>query len=456
MKTAKSNIDMCNGPLFINIVKYTLPLILTGLLQMFFNAADIIVIGQFRGSNSVAAIGATSSICNLLLNLFLGISTGVSATVANAIGAKNEKRVSNTVHTAIFIALIFGVFLTLTTFSLSEILLGLMDTPKKILNLSVTYMRIFSLGMTASLVYNFSAAILRASGDTKSPLVYLSIAGITNVLLNLFLVKFFNMDVEGVAIATIISQLVSAILVILKLLRVKNECRLIFSKLHIHFTELKQIVIIGVPAGLQSVMFSLSNVFIQSSINSFGASAVAGNSAASNIEGFVYVLMNSFSHTALNFTSQNIGAGKYNRISRIYKLNVLIMCSVAISVISMVLLFAQKLLGFYITNDPTAVEYGALRLQYICITYFICGIMEITTGIVRGMGSSLAPMIISVFCVCGLRILTVLTLFQIPMLHSLETLYVSYPVSWGLCIIFTFIIYLRLRKKYKSNLVAEH
>ena len=454
MVKLKNNIDMCNGPIFINILKYTFPLILTGLLQMFFNTADIIVIGQFRGSDSVAAIGATTSVCNLLLNLFLGIATGVSAAVANAIGAQDKKRVSNTVHTAILIAVIFGVILTGVTLSLSNFLLNLMDTPKEIIHLSVTYMRIFSLGMTASLVYNFSAAVLRASGDTKSPLIYLTIAGIANVLLNIILVKFFDMNVEGVAIATVVSQVLSAILVIIKLLRLNNECRLNFSMLRIHFAELKRIIIIGVPAGLQSVMFSLSNVFIQSSINSFGASAVAGNSASTNIEGFAFIIMNSFSHTALNFTSQNVGAGKYNRISKIYKLNVLVMCGITVSVISVILLFAEKLLGFYITNDPVAMDYGLLRIRCIGIAYLIGGIMEITTGMVRGLGSSLAPMIISIFCVCGLRILTVLTLFQIPALHSLETLYVSYPISWGLCIIFTFIIYLRLRKKYKSNIIT--
>ena len=445
------SIDMCNGPLVSNIIRYTIPIILTGVFQMFFNAADIIVIGQFCGSLSVGAIGATSSIINLMLNLFIGISTGVGAVVATNLGAQNKEAVFRTVHTAIPLALICGVFVSVMCFTFSKYILILMKTPEDILGLSTLYLKIYSIGMLFSLVYNFSAAILRAKGDTKSPLIYLTISGIVNVVLNIIFVKVFSMNVEGVAIATVVSQILSAVLVIIRLLRIDGSCKLYLSKLYLYLPELKRIISIGIPAGIQGTIFSFSNVIIQSSINTFGASAVTGNSAAGNIEGFIYVVMNSFYQTALNFTGQNVGAGKYERLNKILKYNLMIMTGIALSIISLILIFSRQLLNVYITNDSASVDFGITRMQYVCSLYFLCGIMEIFTGMLRGLGSSVAPMFISILGACGFRILWIFTIFQIPILHNLNTLYIAYPISWSLCIIAELILYIFLKRKHTKK-----
>ena len=446
----RSNIDMISGPLLSNVIRYTIPIILTGLLQLLFNAADLIVIGCFRGSESVGAVGATGSISNLLVNVFIGLSTGISVVTANAIGARDSEGVRRTVHTAMPIALIGGAVLSVIGVTLAEPLLRLMDTPASILPKSVLYMQIYFAGILFNLVYNFGAAILRAAGNTKSPLIYLTIAGVTNVILNIVFVTIFSMDVEGVAIATVVSQAISSVLVIIKLMRTDADWRFIPRKMRINMRALQKIAYIGLPAGIQGSVFSISNVLIQSSVNSFGASAVSGNAAAGNIEGFIYVTMNAFYQTTLNFTGQNIGAGNINRIGKIVRTNMLTMFAVSVVLSNLAYMFAPQLLSIYITDDPSAIQIGVTRMTYICLPYFLCGIMEVLVGAVRGTGASLAPMLISILGVCGIRIVWILTVFKAPAFHSLDSLYFSYIISWLACII-GYIIYLNIRLRLFKN-----
>lgn len=448
----KNKIDMLNGPLFKNIVAYTIPIILTGILQLLFNAADLVVVGRFCGSNSVGAVGATTSMIHLIINLFMGISMGAGVSTAYAIGAKDDELLSKTIHTAIPTAFISGVLLTVIGVFSCNILLGWMGTPAEFIELSSLYCRIYFLGMVANMVYNFGAAILRAAGDSRSPLIFLTIAGVLNVFLNVIFVTIFKLDVAGVALATIISQFLSAILVIIALMRRTDGCKFIFKKMKIDFIVIKKILKIGLPAGIQSTIFSISNVIIQSSVNSFGNIAVAGNSAAANLEGFVYILLNSFYQTSLNFTGQNAGAGNYKRLLSVYK-TCLLLVGVC-GLISGVLFYAfgKPLLSIYITDSPQAIEYGMTRLAFICMPYFLCGLMEVTTGAIRGMGVSVGPMLISLVGVCGVRLGWIFTVFQNPRWHSLESLFSSYIVSW----IFTFsallIMYIAI---YKDRIMSK-
>ncbi len=451
----KLNIDMINGPLLSNIIRYTIPIILTGILQLLFNAADLIVISHFRGSESVGAVGATGSLTNLFVNLFIGISTGVGVVVANAIGAKDDDNVRKTVHTAIPLAVICGVILSVAGVSFSEPLLRMMDTPEAILPKSSIYMKIYFCGVVFSLVYNFSAAILRATGDTKSPLMFLSLGGAANVILNVFFVTAFNMDIEGVAIATVVSQAISAILVIIRLMRTDGVWRFELKRIKIEFKSLKKILRLGLPTGIQGSVFALSNVIIQSSVNSFGASAVAGNAAGANIDGFIYVTMNAFYQMSLNFTGQNVGAGNIKRLGKIMRTGMLTMFVVAISMSGAVCLLSQKLLSIYITDDAAAIEFGTIRLLWLGLPYFLCGVMEILVGAVRGMGVSLAPMIISVLGVCGVRIMWIFTVFATPQFHTPQNLYLSYPASWIACILGHFICYLIVQKRLSKRLLKQ-
>ncbi len=441
------NVNMTSGPLFKNIVLYTIPIILTGVLQIFFNAADLIIVGHFRGSASIGAVGATGSLINLIVTLFIGLSTGVSVVVANAMGSEDRETVHKTVHTAIPVALIGGIFLSVVGFFLSRPLLNLMDTPSDLINKSVLYMKIYFLGSVFSLVYNFGAAVLRAVGDTKGPLIYLTLGGGANVVLNVIFVTLFNMDVEGVAIATVASQAISAILVVIRLVKSTDVYALELSKMKIYKNELLRIVKIGLPAGLQGSIFAISNVLIQSSINSFGASAVSGNAAASNIEGFMFIIVNSFCQTVMNFTSQNVGAKQYGRINKILATSIISMAVTSTLIGAVAFVFSKQLLGIYIPDDINAVNIGMLRLSFFCFSYALCGLMDNTAGAVRGMGSSLAPMLISVVGVCGIRILWIYTVFRNPLYHSLSSLYLSYMISWGVTAIGHFICYITVKRK---------
>lgn len=446
---------MCEGPLLKKIIFYTIPIILTGVLQLLFNAADLVVVGRYRGSISVGAIGATGSLINLIVNLFIGLSVGAGVTVAHALGAGHSRDVSKIVHTALPTAFISGIILTIVGVAGADTFLRLMDTPDNAIVLSTTYMRIYFCGITASMIYNFGSAILRAAGDTRRPLYYLTAAGVINVILNVFFVRVFSMDVDGVALATVISQLISAILVVRSLMKRDDACRFRFSEMKIHSRQLMQIIRIGIPAGIQGSLFAISNVLIQSSLNSFGSVVMSGNAAAQNIEGFVYTSMNSFHQTALNFTGQNYGAKKYDRIGKIMRIS---LSSVFITGIVLGLtayLFARPLLGIYITDSDEAIGYGIVRITYICIPYFLCGLMDVTTGLIRGMGLSLAPTIITVLGVCGMRILWIYTVFPIERHHSPENLYISYTISWSLTFIAELIVFLYIYRKRRRSLTTR-
>ena len=421
---------MLEGPLLPSVISYAIPIILTSILQLLFNAADLVVVGQYCGSLSVAAVGATSSLTILLVNFFMGFSIGAGANMANAIGNCDHDLQHRIVHTALSIALACGAFLTVVGVALSETFLIWMGTPQDVLPLSTVYMRIYFGGILFTMVYNFSAAILRAAGDTRSPLVFLSLSGVVNVLLNFLLVTAFDMDVAGVALATTVSQGVAAALTVRALIRRTDACRLQLHKIRFYKEPLKRIVQQGVPAAFQNSLFSISNVLIQSSINSFGEVVISGNSAAGSIEGFVYAGMDAFSQTSINFTGQNAGAKQYKRVNK-----VLWTCLGCVTVVgafmgAVAYLFAPQLLGLYITDSAQAIDYGILRMSYVCVTYFLCGMMNVCTGSLRGMQVSFLPMLISVLGVCGIRIAWIYTIFQLPQFHTLESLYISYPISW--------------------------
>ena len=442
--------DLSEGPLLKNIILYTIPIILTGILQLLFNAADLVVVGRFSGSDCVAAVGATGALINLLVNLFIGLSVGAGVTVAHGIGSGRSDDVEKTVHTAIPTAVVSGIFLTAVGICGARTFLELMGTDKDVIDLSVSYMKIYFCGITSSMLYNFGSAILRAAGDTKSPLYYLTAAGVINVILNLIFVCLFHMNVAGVALATAISQTVSALLILRTLMKRDDACRLELKKLGFSRRHLVKILRIGFPAGVQGSLFSISNVMIQSSINSFGKIAMTGNAAAGNIEGFVYTTMNSFHQTALNFTGQNYGAGKYDRIKKIMFICLTLVFTVGLTTGSLVRLFGKPLLSIYITDNPEAIKYGLLRMTCICLPYFLCGLMDVTTGLIRGLECSLAPMIITVVGVCGMRILWIYTVFRIPAYHTLKSLYLSYAISWSLTfaaeLITFFIVYSKIKK----------
>lgn len=446
--------NLTEGPMLSGIISYTIPIILTGLIQLLFNAADLIVVGRYRGSIAVAAVSATGAITNLIVNLFIGLSVGAGVSVAHGLGGKQDDEVHRTIHTAIPTAFIGGIILTVIGVLFADDLLLLMQTPKDVLPFAAKYMKIYFCGMTFMLLYNFAASILRAAGDTKSPLLFLSIAGVVNVVLNLFFVVEMEMHVDGVALATTISQAISAILVLIALMCRKDACKLSIKKLRFYKAQLLKIIRIGLPAGLQGSLFSISNVFIQSSFNSFNDSVLmSGNGAASNIEGFVYVIMNSLHQTAVNYIGQNVGANKYDRVKKSYYICMICVVVAGMTAGGLVYAFGETLLGIYITDSQQAIQYGLTRFSIVCTTYFLCGMMDVSTGALRGLGSSFTPMLISVLGVCGLRILWIYTIFRIPQFHTPESLYISYPVSWIITVAAQITAFLILYRK-KSQQAA--
>ena len=422
--------NMLSGPLFSSIVFYTVPIILTSLLQLLFNAADLVIVGRFCGSISVAAIGATGAITTLIINLFMGLSVGAGVTVAHGLGSRENEVVHRAVHTALPAAIVSGLLLTVIGVSFSGIFLEWMDTPDTVLPLSALYMRIYFAGMTFTMVYNFCASILRAVGDTKSPLIFLSIAGVINVALNVVFVTVLHMNVAGVAWATVISQGFSAVAVVIVLMRRTDACKLELKKLRFYKAQLQKMIRIGLPAGIQGSLFSISNVLIQSSVNSFGDVLMSGHAAAGNIEGFIYVCLNAFHQTAVNFIGQNIGARQYDRVKKIVWITLACVTVVGLAVGSTALVFGEQLLSIYITDSQEAIGYGLLRMSYMCVPYFLLGMMDVSTGALRGMGASITPMIISVLGICGIRIGWIYTIFQIEAFHTPQSLYLSYSVSW--------------------------
>mgnify|MGYP000099237489 FL=1 len=440
--------DMCSGPILKKILIFSIPLMLSGVLQLLFNAADVIVVGRFAGSQSLAAVGSTTALINLLINIFIGLSVGANVVVARAYGGKRERDVSESVHTAIALSLVSGVLLIIMGLAFSRLLLEMMGTPDDVLDKAALYMRIYFAGMPVVMLYNFGSAILRAVGDTRRPLYYLSAAGVVNVLLNLFFVIYLHMDVAGVALATVISQAISAFLVLRALGQSEGGLKLELKKIKIYKNKMFQIFKIGLPAGMQGAIFSISNVLIQSSVNSFGSVAMAGNAASANIEGFVYNAMNAVYQTNLSFTSQNMGGKKYTRITKI-----MFTCLGTVTAVGMLLgfgayAFGGELLRIYST-DPEVIQFGMLRMSMIATTYFACGWMDTMVGSLRGIGYSVLPMIVSLTGACGLRILWIFTIFAQH--RTLASLYISYPVSWvitaGAHLICYFIITRKMPKK---------
>lgn len=449
-------IDMLHGSLALNIILYTIPIVLTSWLQLLFNAADLMVVGRFCGSISVAAVGSTGSITGLIVNLFIGLSVGAGVCVAHAIGSREDTEVHRTVHTAIPTAIVSGVILTVIGLLFTEKLLLLMGTPATVLPLASLYMRLFFCGMTFNMVYNFAASILRAAGDTKSPLIILSAAGVLNVILNVFFVTVLNLNVAGVALATALSQAMSAVCVCIVLMKREDGCRLDFRKMRFHEKQLRKIVRIGIPAGIQSCMFSLSNTIIQASVNSFGDVVMSGCAAVSNIEGFCFATVNAFHQSAVNFVGQNTGAGNMKRVRQTlcFCMGYAALFGLFVGVGSY--LIAPTLLHLYITDSPEAVQVGIVRMLYTCTPYFIYGIMDSVTGSLRGLGASMTTMILSILGICGVRIAWIYTIFRIPAYHTPESLYISWPISWVVNLIIQAIafaiVYRKISKKDEANL----
>ena len=450
MNQEKKEIDMCEGPLAGKILRYTIPLALSGILQLCFNAADMIVVGRYASGEALAAVGSTGALINLIINVFMGLAVGVSVCVAHAWGAKNKESVRQIVHTAMLTSVIAGMIVLLIGFFGCRTFLSWMGTPDNVIALSTTYMKIYFLGMPACMVYNFGASVLRSIGDTKRPLIFLVIAGVVNVLLNLLTVIGFRLGVAGVAIATAASQVVSAALVVRSLMKRQDSCRLVLRDLRIYPDKLMTIVRVGLPAGLQGAVFSISNVLIQSSINSFGSVAMEGNTAAGNLEGFIYNVMNAFYHTSLTFTGQNVGARKPERIPRIALTCIALSVAISLTLSGLMYLFREPLLAIYRPDAPEAVAYGSLRMSIIVLTYFLCGIMEVFTGSLRGMGASLTPMLISLVGACVTRVIWIYTVFAAT--PTLQVLYSCYPVSWLFTILMQIVAFFVIRRNLQRRL----
>ena len=445
----KYEIDMCNGTIMDKLISFAIPLMVSGILQLMFNAVDIIVVGRFSGSQALAAVGSTTALINMFINLFIGISLGANVLAARFYAAGKHKEMSETVHTAITLALISGVFMAVFGLVFSRFALELMGTPDDVIGQSALYMRIYFLGMPFFMLYNYGAAILRAVGDTRRPLVFLIVAGVTNALMNMFLVIVFHMGVAGVAIATVISQLISCFLVLRCLYQTESSYQLRFSRLCIKKCYLIQIFQVGIPAGVQSTVINFSNVLLQSSVNSFGATAMAGYTAANNILGFLYASVNAVTQACMSFTSQNYGVGKYKRMDR-----VLLDCGILSFVIALVLgcgsyIFGGEILKIY-TEDAEVIRCGVEILSITTVPYFLCGIMDLFPGALRGMGHSGVPMILSIIGTVGTRILWIFWVF--PQHRSLYTLFISYPASWAITIAMQVVCFVLVRRKVHGQL----
>ena len=447
-KKTGHEIDMTQGPLLPQILSFTGPLILTGILQLLYNAADVIVVGNYAGHAALAAVSSTGALINLLVNVFMGLSVGASVAVARYYGARDVISMRRAEHTAMTLALFMGIGVGVFGFLMARPLLQLMDSPPVVIDGATLYVKIYFLGMPANMIYNFGAGVLRAVGDTKRPMYYLMIAGLINVLLNLLLVIVFHLDVAGVAIATVVSQVISMVLVLICLFRTRGVMQLNLSECRIDGKSVREIIRIGLPAGLQGSLFSISNVLIQSSVNSFGSLVVAGNGVASNLEGFVYTAMNAQHQAAMTFASQNYGARKPDRVRK-----TMWCCLGSVTVIGVAmglvfLLLGPQLIGLY-NSEPQVIEYGMIRMRIILPTYFFCGLMDVMVGQLRGVGYSVMPMVVSLTGACLLRIVWIMTIFSWD--RTLTILYLSYPVSWATTFAIHFACYwLIARKKVRA------
>lgn len=448
-KKNRYEIDMCNGSVMDKLISFSIPLMLSGILQLLFNAVDIIVVGRFTGSHALAAVGSTTALINVFTNLFIGVSLGANVLAARFYASGREREMSETVHTAITFALLSGIVMVFAGLLFSRGALELMDTPQDVIDQSTLYMRIYFAGMPFFMVYNYGAAILRAVGDTKRPLLFLIIAGVTNALLNLFLVIVMHLGVAGVAIATVIAQMISCILVLRCLYKTDSCYQLRFSKLMLKWRYLKQIFQVGIPAGIQSTVINFSNVLLQSSVNSFGSIAMAGYTAANNIFGFLFASVNSITQACMSFTSQNYGVGKWKRMDKVLRNCILLSVIVSLVLGGGSYLFGPELLKIY-TSDQAVIQCGMEILLYTTVTYFMCGLMDLFPGALRGMGYSAVPMLLSVVGTVGTRVAWIFWVF--PKHRALDVLFISYPASWLVTIILQVICYYFVRRKVKNKL----
>ncbi len=453
MAAKSRSIDMCSGPLFTKIWRFTFPFMLTGMLQRLYHAADVIVVGRYAGQDALAGVGTTASLITLLLNLFLGLSAGVSVAAGRAMGAKKDKAVSEIVHTTILTAIICGAFVSVIGIIFTDPLLRLTGVPDSVMPYAKIYMQISFCGKIFVLLYNFGAAILRAKGDTKRPLYIITISGIINIVLNLFFVLKLGMTSDGVALATIISQFFNAVCVVYLLVKENDSTKLYLSKLKIHFKHLKDIAVVGVPAGIQSTIFSFSNVIIQSSVNSFGSAAIAGSAAANSVDGFFYIALNSFFQATMAFVSQNMGAKNYKRINKVVIYCLLSVCILWVAIAVITLLFGRFLIGIYAPGDVEAINWGIIRLAIVGCTYGLCGCMEVMSGALRGIGYSFFSMISAIAGVCGIRLVWIATVFKA--FPSFEVLFVSFPISWLGTFLFHSILFIILKKRMIKNISVE-
>ena len=447
-------LNMIDGPILPRILQFTLPLAATGMLQLLFNAADVIVVGKFSGSIALAAVGATSTLVNLIVNTFIGISVGVNILVARRIGCHDADGVSRASHCAVALSALLGLLVMAIGLLFSRPMLEWMETPADILEKSTLYLKLYFLGVPFTLIYNFGAAILRAYGDTRRPLIYLTVSGVVNALLNLFFVIVCKIDVAGVAIATVISQIISVFLVMRCLLRFDGWAKISLRQIRLYRSEAVQMMQIGLPAGLQSMLFNISNVMVQSAVNSFGADVVAANTASGNIGNFTYTAQNSVYHAAITFTSQNLGARRYDRIDRIFWGSCAAVCIIGVPLSLLSTVFGPQLLSIYIARSDPAydaiIQNGVIRNYYVIAPYILCGLMDATCGMVRGLGRAWLPMLVSLTGACLLRIVWIWTLFRWT--HTLEMLYISYPISWIVTAAVHAVCYFVIWKKLRAKL----
>lgn len=441
---SRYSLDMTCGPFLKKIMIFSVPLIITGILQLAYNTADVVVVGRFVSKEALAAVGSTGSLVNLFVNIFLGLSMGSGVMVARHIGEKDDKKISDCVHTAMLLSLFCGVFIGIIGFLFSGEMLKLMKVPDDVIDLATLYLKVYFMGSPGLLVYNFGTSIIRATGDTKRPLFILTLSGLVNVILNLVLIIVFKFGVEGVAIATIVSQYLSAVMIIAYLLKINNACSLKIKSLQIDKSELKHILRLGLPAGVQSALFSISNVIIQSSVNSFGSVAMAGIAAGSNYDSYIFTGTNAVSQTAMTFTSQNIGAKKTENIGKVFRYCLLFALGIGVSLGLVGYIFDEEIVRFF-SDDPGVIEIGADRMRLVMPFFFFCSLMDVAASQIRGMGKSVEPMIVSLIGACGIRVLWVF--FVLPLDRTLINLYWSYPVSWGITFFAQFIMYFILKRK---------
>ena len=444
MRQKGNEIDMCNGPLAGKMLAFALPLMLSGVLQLLFNAIDTIVVGKMVSNKALAAVGSTSTMIILLTSIFMGLSVGTNILAARYYGAGNKNQLHDIVHTSVALGISCGILMAVIGIAMAKILLKAMGTPDEIIGMAVLYMRIYFIGIPATMIYNMGAAVLRAVGDTKRPMYFLIAAGMLNAVLNLFFIAVCNLGVAGVALATVLSQTVAMFCLLCVLCQNQGSIQLNLQEIALKWEEAKKILAIGIPASLQTVLFALSNVLIQSSINSFGTAVMAGSAAAANLEGFVTTGMNSFHQTSMNFTSQNYGAGKFDRIKKVLVYALIFDFLAGLLVGNAVYLCGNQLLGIYL-DDAQSITYGMIRLKYTCICYFLLGTMDIFVGVLRGFGHVIAPMIVSLLGVCGFRILWLYTIFHWN--HTMDILFLSYPISWGITAIAQMIVLWYVWKK---------